>query len=252
MLNMEREICKKGIFKKRIGVFTLCAVFICGASLGAIGASQLQEVKAYINHELKLKLNGVDFVPKRADGTIMPPLTYNGSTYLPVRAIAQALSVAVDYDAASQTVYIGEKGRTPLESKHFDHLWSCQLSFDQSQLLVNGKQYQSGILYTGKDGYAEMGGFVLPQGQFQKFGGVACLQDNVNTDDPTEEVTIKIREKDQSGRVLKELKVKNGESIAFEVDIPQIQQLYVQNLIYERVPKNTHPDIMVIADPYFK
>ncbi|MGI6605839.1 MAG: hypothetical protein ACOX2X_02170 [Peptococcia bacterium] len=39
---------------------------------------------------------------------------------------------------------------------------------------------------------------MLPQGQFQKFGGVACLQDNVNTDDPTEEVTIKIREKDQS------------------------------------------------------
>lgn len=240
---------KNGIYKKGICVLTLCVGFILGASIGAIGANALEEVRAYINYQLKMKLNGVDFVPTGANGTIMRPLTYNGSTYLPVRTIAQALSVAVDYDAASQTVYIGEKGKTPLEGKHFDHLWSCQLSFDQSQLLVNGKQYQSGILYTGKEGYNEMGGFVLPQGQFQKFGGVACLQDNDNS---TDEVTIKIREKDQSGRVLKELKVKKGESIAFEIDIPQIQELYIQNLTYERVPKHTQPDIMVIADPYFK
>lgn len=235
--------------KKCLSVLVLCAVFVFGVSLGAIGAAKQEEVKAIINHELKIKLNGVDFVPTRADGQIMPPLLYNDSTYLPVRAISEALSIAVDYDAASQTVYLGEKGKTPLASEHFDHLWYCQLSFDQSQLFVNGKQYQSGILYTGKDGYCEMGGFVLPKGQFQKFGGVACLQDNDNT---TDEVTIKIREKDQSGKVLKELKVKKGESIAFEIAIPNIQQLYIQNLIYERVPKNTQPDIMVIADPYFK
>ncbi|MDD3654258.1 MAG: stalk domain-containing protein [Desulfotomaculaceae bacterium] len=235
--------------KKGIRVIVLCAVFVFGITLGAIGAANQEEVKAIINYELKIKLNGQDFTPTRADGMVMRPLLYNDSTYLPVRAIAEALSIAVDYDAATQTVYLGEKGRTPLEGIHFDHLWSCQLTFDQSQLFVNGKQYQSGILYTGTDGYKEMGGFVLPKGQFQKFGGVACLQDDDNT---TDEVTIKIREKDQSGKVLKELKVKNGESIAFEIDIPNMQQLYIQNLIYERVPKNTQPDIMVIADPYFK
>ena len=235
--------------KKGISVLILCAVFVFGVSLGAMGAANQEEVRAIINYELKIKLNGQDFIPTGADGQIMRPLLYNGSTYLPVRAIAEALSIAVDYDAATQTVYLGEKGKIPLEGKHFDHLWSCQLSFDQSQLFVNGKQYQSGILYTGNDGYKEMGGFVLPKGQFQKFGGVACLQDDDNT---TDEVTIKIREKDQSGKVLKELKVKKGQSIPFEIDIANIQELYIQNLIYERVPKNTQPDIMVIADPYFK
>ncbi|MGI5921143.1 MAG: stalk domain-containing protein [Syntrophomonadaceae bacterium] len=235
--------------KKGISVLIVCAVFVFGFSLGAIGTTQLDEVKALINYELKMKLNGVDFAPTGADGKVIRPLIYNGSTYLPVRAIAEALSIAVDYDPATQTVFLGEKGKTPLESRHFSHLWSCQLTYDKSQLFVNGKQYQSGILYTGKDGFYEMGGFVLPKGQFQKFGGVACLEDNDNT---TDEVTIKIREKDQSGKVLKELKVKKGESIAFEIDIPKIQELYIQNLIYERVPKNTQPDIMVIADPYFK
>jgi hypothetical protein len=40
----KKEIYKKGFFKKGIGVLTLSAVFICGASVGVIGASQLQEV----------------------------------------------------------------------------------------------------------------------------------------------------------------------------------------------------------------
>lgn len=235
--------------KKRISVLGLCLVFLLGVSLGAFGAANQEEVKAIINYELKMKLNGLDFAPIGVDGKVIHPLIYKGSSYLPVRAIAQALSVAVEYDQNTQTIYLGEKGKTPLEGKHFEHLWSCQLSFDKSQLLVNQKQYQSGILYTGKDGFSEMGGFVLPNGKFQKFGGIVCLEDNDNT---TEEVTIKIREKDYQGRILKEIKVKKGESIPFEIDIPQIQTLYIQNLIYERVPKNTQPDKMVIADPYFK
>jgi|CZCB01.1.fsa_nt_gi hypothetical protein len=235
--------------KKVIIVLTLCVVFVFGAAVGSSGAAKQEEVIAIINHGLKIVLNGQEFAPKGADGQPVPPLTYKGSTYLPVRAIAEALSIAVDYDYPSQTVYLGEKGKTPLSSEHFSHLWYCQLSFDQNQLFVNGKQYQAGILYTGKDGFSEMGGFVQPKGQFQKFGGVACLEDN---DGSTDEVTIKIREKDQSGKVLKELNLKNGESIAFEIDIPQIEELYIQNLIYERVPKNTQPDVMVIADPYFK
>lgn len=234
---------------KKTSFLVLCLVFLLGVSLGAVGAANQEEVKAVINYELKMKLNGLDFAPLGADGKVIRPLVYQGSSYLPVRAIAQALSVAVDYDPATQTIYLGEKGMTPLEGKHFEHLWSCQLSFDKSQLLVNKKQYQSGILYTGKDGFSEMGGFVLPKGQFQKFGGIVCLEDNDNT---TEEVTLKIREKDYQGRVLKEIKVKKGESIPFEIEIPQIQTLYIQNLIYERVPKNTQPDKLVIAEPYFK
>jgi hypothetical protein len=155
----------------------------------------------------------------------------------------------IDDGTASQAVSSDEEAKTPLETKHFDALWSCQLSIDQSQLVVNGKQYKSGIVYTGKDGFSTMGGFVIPEGRFQKFGGIVCLEDNDKT---TEEVTVKIKEKDEQGVVIKEIKVKNGEAIPFEIDISQLESLYVQNLIYDRVPKNTQPDKMLIADPYFK
>lgn len=41
------------------------------------------------------------------------PFIYNGTTYLPVRAVAEALGEKVEYDKNSSTVYIGEKIQIP-------------------------------------------------------------------------------------------------------------------------------------------
>lgn len=235
--------------KKRISVLILCAVFFLGFSLGAIGAANQQEIKAIINYELKMKLNGADFNPMGADGKQLRPITYNGSTYLPARAIAQALSIAVDYDGPNQIVYLGEKGRIPLASIDYAQFGPSQLTIDKDLLFINNKQYQSGIIFTGTTGINFYTGTVKPEGRYQKFGGVACLQDSDNS---PSEVTIKIREKDAFGMVLKELKVKNGESVSFEIDIPGLTKIYLQNEYKDRVPEQTCPENMGIFDPYFK
>jgi hypothetical protein len=127
--------------------------------------------------------------------------------------------------------------------------YPCQFTTDQSLLMVNDVQYKSGIVYTGTDGYYEYSGFVYPNGKYQKFGGVACMEDN---DGSTEEVIIKIRENDYQGEVLKEITLESGESIPFEIDIPGVKTLYFQNLVSDRTPKSTNPDIMMIAEPYFQ
>ncbi len=44
-----------------------------------------------------------------ADGSVVTPITFNGNTYLPARAIANSLNVAVDYDTVSNSVLFGEK-----------------------------------------------------------------------------------------------------------------------------------------------
>jgi hypothetical protein len=236
--------------KKGFAISILCLVFLLGISVGVVGASGVnEEITAMINREVRIKLNGKDFVPINTDGSPMYPISYKGSNYLPVRALANALSIAVDYDPTDKIIYLGEKDRVPLEGKDFMKNYTCQLSVEPNQLLVNGKQYQWGIVYTGTEGYYEYSGFIYPNGKYQKFGGVACMQD---MDDSTEEVIIKIRENDYQGKVLKEITVKKGESIPFEIDIPQVKTLYFQNLVSDRVPKSTNPDIMMIAEPYFK
>lgn len=48
--------------------------------------------------------------PKDANGKPVEVFTYNGTTYLPVRAIAEALGKNVQWDGKTQSVYLGQHG----------------------------------------------------------------------------------------------------------------------------------------------
>lgn len=50
--------------------------------------------------------------PKDANGKPVEVFTYNGTTYLPVRAIAEALGKSVSWDGKTQSVYLGKHGTT--------------------------------------------------------------------------------------------------------------------------------------------
>ena len=51
-------------------------------------------------------------MPKDANGNVVEPFTMNGTTYLPVRAISNAFGKDVEWDGATQSVYIGRKDQT--------------------------------------------------------------------------------------------------------------------------------------------
>ena len=59
--------------------------------------------------DIKLVVDGKTIVPKDANGNTVDPFIYNGTTYLPVRAVADALGVAVEWDPDTYTVYLGER-----------------------------------------------------------------------------------------------------------------------------------------------
>ena len=81
--------------------------FTAGIVLGCVRMSSItafagntQTIQAVFN-EVKLVVNGQQ-VNKET-------LLYNGTTYVPLRAVAETLGEAVDYDQATKTAYIGEK-----------------------------------------------------------------------------------------------------------------------------------------------
>jgi hypothetical protein len=78
-------------------------------SIGAIAASNLEEVKAYLNKSISIELYGKDWTPKDEDGNTLYPITYNGNTYLPVRAVGEAAGVKVGWNGNTQTVYLGDQ-----------------------------------------------------------------------------------------------------------------------------------------------
>lgn len=46
--------------------------------------------------------------PKDANGNPVDILVYNGTTYLPIRAVGNALGLPVQYDSATQSAYVGK------------------------------------------------------------------------------------------------------------------------------------------------
>lgn len=57
--------------------------------------------------DISISINGEAFTPKNALGQEVEPFIDNGSTFLPVRAISEAVEKEVSYDAENNAVYIG-------------------------------------------------------------------------------------------------------------------------------------------------
>ena len=86
----------------------MVAIFLMGSVLTVAAESYDVSITAVISN-VKLKLNGQDWAPKDpATGEYYKPISYNGRTYLPLRAVVEeAAKMPVDFDSATQTVWIG-------------------------------------------------------------------------------------------------------------------------------------------------
>lgn len=85
--------------KKRLFIaLSLSLLVLVSMSIGAFAASNLQKIEAYLNKDLKIKINGEFWTPKDQKGNVIYPITYKGTTYLPVRAVGEAVGYKVDYD----------------------------------------------------------------------------------------------------------------------------------------------------------
>ena len=56
---------------------------------------------------VKIVVDGRRINPTDANGNTVEPIIYNGTTYLPVRAVANAFGKAVSWDGRNYTVYLG-------------------------------------------------------------------------------------------------------------------------------------------------
>lgn len=75
-------------------------------------AKQLNEWAEVFYNNIKIYVDGGEIVPKDANGNLVEPFIMNGTTYLPVRAVASALGKDVEWDGLTSSVFIGKKDYT--------------------------------------------------------------------------------------------------------------------------------------------
>lgn len=83
----------------------LVGATLAGTSLIAANTITLYNVVA---NGVKIVIDGQKITPTDANGNAVEPIIYNGTTYLPVRAVANAFGKAVYWDGPTYTVYLGD------------------------------------------------------------------------------------------------------------------------------------------------
>ncbi|MDR2088065.1 MAG: copper amine oxidase N-terminal domain-containing protein [Clostridiales Family XIII bacterium] len=66
--------------------------------------------------DISIYINNEELSPKDAAGNEVAPFIAGGTTYLPVRAVAEALGLSVSWDGATKSVYLGEQPEKAAES----------------------------------------------------------------------------------------------------------------------------------------
>jgi hypothetical protein len=102
---------------KRKWIVMLAVIMLFAFTAGVVAAPAVQEITANLANDVKITLNGNAWTPKDADGSTMVPILYQGRTYLPVRAIGEALGVKVNWDNDTRTVILGEATVKPEPKK---------------------------------------------------------------------------------------------------------------------------------------
>lgn len=108
---------------------------VCGAVVASmvLGSGTVAFAKV-ANMNIPVSFSNIKII---VDGkqlsTSKEPFTYNGTTYLPVRAVAEAVGKDVTWDGATKTVYLGEKPQntTPTTSNQTKELSAKEYYYEK-------------------------------------------------------------------------------------------------------------------------
>lgn len=90
--------------RKLLIAAALIALIATSMSIGALAATSMEKITAYLNKGITFKLNGSTWTPKDSNGKVIYPITYNNTTYLPVRAVSEATGIKINWDGKTQTI----------------------------------------------------------------------------------------------------------------------------------------------------
>lgn len=127
---------------KKCIVFTaiFCIAFALVVTITA--ASYIKTIE--VSTDIKLNIKGQNFIPKDADGNPVEVFVYNGTTYVPIRAVAEAFDLDVSYDSNTKTAIISEKTAQKTNSDTVEtssNNENINVTIGQKNALKSAKQY---------------------------------------------------------------------------------------------------------------
>ncbi|KAG2960984.1 hypothetical protein PC120_g27895 [Phytophthora cactorum] len=189
-------------------------------AIGAGAAPILEKITANLNWGINYSISGKTWSPVDQNGKKLAAITYNNTTYLPVRSVGEALGVAVDYNNSSQTLMLGEKSdTTPITSEKIQTDYSSYVTKDKQFTVHQGKDYVSGVIMKSIN-TADKDFSIFTEGKYQKLE-ISVFPVDVKTD-----ISVRILDGDV---LLKEVIISTSDKIqTASFDIGATKKLTVE------------------------
>jgi len=100
----ETKMIKKSSIKGFVSGVLVTVLLM--SAIPVLASSGGKTIEVFYNN-IKITLDGKQITPRDGRGEIVEPFVYNDSTYLPLRAVATALGLSVDWDGSTQTAILG-------------------------------------------------------------------------------------------------------------------------------------------------
>mgnify|MGYP004474635693 CR=1 FL=1 len=147
-------------------------------------AKQATETISVMYDNIKILIDGVEYTAKDANGNVIEPFIYNGTTYLPVRGIANAFDKNVDWEPQTSTVILGSKNYDWLDQMGYANYETSGnentlTAWDKDNPTVDGIKYDRGIKFKlGYGGYGTNGAKENNDGTLSSYQNVEYLLNN--------------------------------------------------------------------------
>lgn len=135
-----------------IACLLIGALLTCGTAF----AKQTSETINVIYDNIKILIDGKEYQPTDANGNVVEPFIYNGTTYLPVRAIANAFDKDVDWEAQTSTVTLGIKNYDWLDQLGCADYYSStkvdkMYAISEDTVMTDKSKYDRGLKFFMRD-----------------------------------------------------------------------------------------------------
>ena len=230
-----------------IGAAIMFVLNITVPTLAANTAAVVKQLTANFTvggNPISIFVDGEKITPKDGNGNIVDPFVVDGTTYLPVRAVSEALGKSVTWDGATASVYIGAK---PGEKQYLiDVAPAYQVSnrgeyaYTEFSALKSGgvdKFSMGGVTYTnGMTLYGNRQWAVYNlNGQFTSLTAIAGHVDVSNPPAEWSYPDIYARFF-ADGRLVKEIAIYPGMlPIEFSIDLTGVNQLRIDGGVHGKV-----------------
>lgn len=161
-------------------VIGLIAGIIITMGIAATAAEAIPELSTLYNVKttgIRIVIDNKEFTCTDANGAVVEPMIYNGTTYIPVRAVSTAFGKAVYWDGEESTVYLGKmdgKLKNPtVKLSELKNIAGYASKFSTAKNIFDnyGNFYSSAYYCYGwnMDGYHQDCCEVLLDGKYSKF-----------------------------------------------------------------------------------